>query len=463
MKHNYHFFNYLAAFFLLLPFMSHAQLSLRAQTDAYSDSVNYVPNDSNTYSYSGGRTGMPAYAGYYTWQYQGKCDTMYTRNHNSLNNRYYISSRYFQTFDANNNLLAHFDQAYDTNFHVYLYSDRIHYTYDANNNQVSILTETWTSQYGWQNNSRNGFAYDANNNMLTDTTWYYDATSHWVPSYLTINTYDNHHDLTSTTAKSWDPVANNWVNSQKTVSYFNAGFKADSTILSTWDTSLGWQAYQRDVYTYNAANSILSDTTYYWDTGQLYYSTLNSYAYNGTNDCIGQTIYSWSSNSWSEYEDYINTYDNSHNLLTSISQYFNVNSSLSIYTYNNYNQILTYTTEGWDSSTNSWVQSMGSMQSRYYYESPLAVTNLQPGSISLNIYPIPAGKILNVDINWNTVEQATATIYDMNGRIWKQWNASSSAATYHAGISVSNLPPGNYFIAINSSDGQTSRQFSIVH
>jgi hypothetical protein len=89
---------------------------------------------------------------------------------------------------------------------------------------------------------------------------------------------------------------------------------------------------------------------------------------------------------------------------------------------------------------------------------PTAVQNILTQS-QFNLFPNPAKDLLNVDLNLSeTAENATVTMFDINGRIIEQHNYSN-VKQQNIQFNVANLSAGFYFVRIQSELGVQTKEF----
>jgi len=76
-----------------------------------------------------------------------------------------------------------------------------------------------------------------------------------------------------------------------------------------------------------------------------------------------------------------------------------------------------------------------------------------------NLFPNPAKDLLNVDLNLTeTAENATVTMFDINGRIIEQLNYSN-VKQQNIQFNVANLSAGFYFVRIQTENGVQTKEF----
>jgi hypothetical protein len=130
--------------------------------------------------------------------------------------------------------------------------------------------------------------------------------------------------------------------------------------------------------------------------------------------------------------------------------------------YNTDNQPLTYLSASWDSS-GLWVFNNTDNITTYYYahDSATRVANVSNLN-NLQLYPVPAQNVLNINMTWNAPQAFTVAIIDVQGRVLRQWNESATG-NYSKSIPVADLATGNYFLAIKNGTTNTARQFTVAH
>jgi hypothetical protein len=213
----------------------------------------------------------------------------------------------------------------------------------------------------------------------------------------------------------------------------------------------------------------------------------------------------WNGAAWTPATMYTNTYDTSGNMINTLYQTYDspsaswINNTLNSYSnfvtgthnpqmsllqtwdttgggrwdnirqftnaYNSYNQLTSSTGESWN-IVGEFEFALNDPMTNYYYEtystSNVSVKNVAGNGNEVNIYPVPAHNMLHVDLNWQVAQAATITIYDVQGRVIRQWDAPGGTQ-YFSAVSVDNLATGTYFVKINGTQSQVVKQFVIAH
>lgn len=217
--------------------------------------------------------------------------------------------------------------------------------------------------------------------------------------------------------------------------------------------------YQLLTYMYNASGQLDSVYSHAGSPGNWMLTMKTFYDYDINQNLITKRIEELSAGIWAPYNRTIYTYDTSHNLLTAeqangyAMAYKNVYKYY--YTYNSYNQVTLFYMEEWDSNTSTWVDFItgmdpGPRRSYFYYELyyPSGIDEIRQDKISINVYPNPASSFITLEFSTQPSKSFTASIYDIQGRLYRQWN-ENSPGKYKRSIPVDNLPAGNYIIKLS--------------
>ncbi|HXS35716.1 MAG TPA: T9SS type A sorting domain-containing protein [Flavipsychrobacter sp.] len=437
---------------------------LIALTSCAYDGTIYSPQDSGTYSYSMGRGIGPNGHG---WLY----DLNHVYAYNNTTSKYSNSSLTTQTFDAKNNLSTVLVQSWDTSSSSWANVEKDIIGYDADNNATSYTGQAWNpSTKSWQNSSEQLSTFDSKNNMINRTLQRWDIpSSSWVGFEKFVYAYNSSNKLTTYSLQSWDTTSKSWAT--YSITYYRYDMSnndlADSVV--NWNKATSsWTNYDLDLYTYNSANKVLTQIHQQWYLG----AWLNYQDYLFTYDTSGyetsQTWQKWVKGAWLNNVNFIYNRDASHINYQFIYQNWDtvtnswLNATKAATTDNTYNQPLIETDYEWDAGSSKWVSNIGDRSTRYYYETYTTSVGAMNTGGSIKIYPSPANSILDIDIKWDEVQTGIIAIYDMQGRLWHQWQTANGVA-YHNSISVAQLPAGNYILKIRGENGQLADRFSVMH
>jgi hypothetical protein len=380
--------------------------------------TSFIPVDSTTYSYTFGRGGVLN---------QEEMDDNFVRFDESYTYRYdpllgYVNRYHrFQSFNSVNDAKIYTYQNWNTENNAWTDSARLLYTYSGT---PAILVKTmfqiwynhmWTDHVEYDNlYDNNGlrrmasliyrmyFNYDNNGNVIErEDSSYSLSTFSWHKSQRLLFTYNITNNLSSYIVQQW--TSGNWVNDEK-YEYVLNGASIAEIIVYNWDNN-NWEFSGKDVFSYDANQNKTSDEWQYWDEASSSFKS----------------------------------------------------ASREVWTYDSYNQPLTYRSETYEPSTSSWASTTDDFLYRYYYQAfnPASVPDVMDKDISLKLFPQPANNALTVEIG-KDMSNYTISVLDIYGKEIRHINAHSKSNV----IDVANLSSGIYFVRINS---QIARQFVVAH
>ncbi|WP_276132248.1 T9SS type A sorting domain-containing protein [Polluticoccus soli] len=280
--------------------------------------------------------------------------------------------------------------------------------------------------------------------------------------------------------------ANMWTNDvTSTISYlpnvtsmesqfYKAAFVYDASarLVETIDSQSSgngiWQKNEKHTYEYSG-KSVTKHFLYEWSNQQS--SWLNKknwqYGYNNDNDLIYKIEQEWNGVSWVNIAKHEYSYDGNHNMATDLLKKWDnslgvyVDASREIWNYNIQNLPELITTSTWNGS--SWIYTNSDQQYRLYYENFFPADVKQVVSVNeLNIYPVPATYVVNVNLTLNSSEDILVSLYDMKGSTL--YSASHHSATdLRIAIPVASLSTGTYFLRVVGSNTNVARSIVVQH
>ncbi len=401
------------------------------------DGSNYVYYDSMAMSYFGTRSGDLTHL----LKYDNAVDYLYNTTTSIFDNRI----KRTQTFDANNNITTLREMMWSTATSSWVNSYNYIFTYDASNNRQTLVTQQWnTSSMSWDNLYKNLYTYDAANNQLTNITQAWSsATSTWENSTKESNAYNAANKITQTVRQSWNGISSSWDNDYRISNTYDANNNMITLLKENWNTiTSAWDKYYKHTNTFGPSNEELTDLLQYWNSATS----------------------TWDNNGMTFFRDFTGAAGNLYKTMVTTTW----NTSTSVfdssrryqYTYNNYDQTLTFFRDSWNIG-GFWQATGSDYGSAYHYEEyATQVKGLTAQNGTANIYPVPAKNVLNIDLNWDEAQPFTISIIDLQGRVSRQWQVTSTAS-YKTAVSVADLPFGTYIIKIDGSKGQVIKQLII--
>lgn len=326
--------------------------------------------------------------------------------------------------------------------------------FDTENKITSLRYAIWhNATQAWKDSARYLYKYIAGTKKIEESLfqlWVGGTWSHNVPSTLTYNgnyvisinsnaysatyAYDANNNIISITDQVSQHGTGSLYNNERKTYTYNTDNEVDTYTLEQWDnTNNRWVFVRKFEYAYNFKN-IIESKEYVFDTGNWTLYARHLYTYNVLNNKTSEIIQLWNGSSFVNHTNETCTY-NTANLLESI------------------------TLTSWDAATATWKQQTGNTQMRYYYEyyAPTSILNTTAGNTDIQLYPVPASNVLNINLNRNIIAPVTYSISTITGSIVKKWTATGSTNTM-----VDALPSGSYILNAQSDDLSITKQFSIA-
>lgn len=379
------------------------------------------PSDSNTYTYSMGR------GGWLNDEYQDNFVNFETSNTYvyDITTGQYINKMYrFQDYHASGKPLTYTMQVWRPSTNNWRDSARFQYSY--NNNFSRLETTMFQIWYGAM--STNHVIY---NNI-------YDAANRVVEMNSTVYKMELSYDLGGNLSERKD---------QK------------------WAQATGWDYSLKMNFTYDVSGHIAHYIEANWDGLNWINTSKYELSFSG-NDMTTQTIYHWVNNTWQLAVKHTYTYDTQHNKLSDQLQVWDgasfMNATLFSWTYNSFNQPLTYESKTWNTPSNNWAYAKDDFSNHYYYQTynPTGIFD-KKAPIQLSAYPIPAHSVINLSIKQEKPLPLHISIHDTQGKLVQEEDIKNTSNGVQS-ISIEQLPTGQYFLKATTVDGIGALQFTVM-
>lgn len=419
-------------------------------TPADSTRFIYTATNRNTFNATDYMRGIIAY------------DTLYLYSGSSLQ----ISSRTYADYTSNNKLASVIDQDFNTQTLQYKTVAQTKYLYSGNDlryvislKEDPIIRTQDTSQMTW-------YDYDINGNIATVHVQRSDANGNLMNHYRNSYTYNSNNQLL--TKLEENPINNTLDSITRYTYHYNTTGDRDTTWVEIFDA-------------YNTR------------TWRLAYRDVNQYDNNGKLVLELQQSYNSSTNSWTEYTRATSFYDPQDRKLTVHYDHFDqfsltfvpVNRDTIIYTsnpntvqhllqdydknsgtytneikrdtsFNAHDQITSTAFSYWDSTATIWKLND---HSKYYYSFPLSITETKANSIECQLYPNPATSFITVSSTTLNEGDFNIYIYDVSGRLVSKVQGNG---IINKTIPVAHLSNGQYLMELNTEQGNTAKQFTVL-
>lgn len=353
-------------------------------------------------------------------------------------------------------------------------SDAVNYQYDCD--------ERLIAEVGGKPINRVLQEYNTSNKITRITYGVYNDTTQQFDRYndTTINVYDVHNNLVeeqrhSSNRKMWYDGNNNMVKS-----VYQHFYPASPTIVST------------DTLVYNIANQLVYKHT---SSNTSVDEAVDSLKYDGSGKLAEHiTLQKRQSGIWRVYIKYQFQYNSNGSPSISWSMMYDTTGALlgtwrDSVAYNNNGDIVSRVGQELDPvgglidkamQTYAYNQNGYPIMWRYYVLTPApavlheevlffyeqyvrteGIANRSVLDAILQLYPVPSNGVLNVNVQFKRMQASTIAIYDMQGRMLKQYTAQAAERVSRT-ILTDDLPAGMYQLVVNGKEGSVAKAFNVV-
>lgn len=329
----------------------------------------------------------------------------------------------------------------------------------------------------WQIESRGAGTYDAQGNPLTMVYEEFDGAM-WDTTLKYINTYQNgklaSETLYANQGVGLEPVVKTlysynaqgledtvetqmyfsaWVGMEKNVYTYNAAGLVLSNTTISGDFLGGWELTEQTVYTYNQRNHLINEESKLWNGTSWGNDSRTGYQVSAVGQVLDYLVEVWDGMNWNEDKQVINFYDFYHpeQLDSTVEQHklngnwVNVSSTANSFDSNG-NHTLSRNFS-WNGGSWSLVE-----ESRMYYEQYNGPTGIgyEPLKLEgLSVYPNPVVSVATFNFTAERDGAAALAIFDLAGRqifaIGVQSTVGSNTIHWDAG----SQPAGTYIYKLN--------------
>lgn len=319
------------------------------------------------------------------------------------------------------------------------------YDYNSKSQFYRKTGQTWDIAISnWEDFNKDSILFNSSDQPVEIQYFLWDKTgSYWRPYKKKLLAYDITSFLESEIEQGYDPGSSSWINGQRNLYTYNSGGLILDNMTQFWDaTSSSWNNYQLTSYIRDVSDNIITDTRALWNKDSSKF--------------IG-TI------------RYLNTYNTGNNLVSSISQNWDMllnewqQNQLDSFAYNGYNQ-LTYYTYFTEWSGSKWEHRKEDQAFVYYYENHTSskVETTQK-KISGRIYPVPCRNVLYYQLEQEGEKTETrASVFDLQGKMMTCWTISAGQVL-QGHIDTDKFPSGQYILQVRNDKGTLfQQQFQVI-
>lgn len=226
------------------------------------------------------------------------------------------------TYDANNNMTSSISQMWDTATFSWQNGYKHLYQYDGSNHLVMQVNQNWVAGSGiWANTSADSFTYSSTGKMLAHILQYWNAG--WLNNMQYVYTYDASNNNTSRLQQSWHGGA--WTYGQQDFYSYSSGNDMLSALSVQWNnTGTACDTLTLQAYTYNSTHDKITELDQYWQSGWNN-SASAMYSYDGNHNLVVDSLQKWdnTTSTFINTQRDLFTYNSYNQLLTQVTENWN--------------------------------------------------------------------------------------------------------------------------------------------
>lgn len=338
------------------------------------------------------------------------------------------------------------------------------YTYSGNQ-IVGKTSQKWEDD--WVNYMKYDLTYNESGKLtkVWIQKWEDDA---WKDQNAHLHEYDEDGNHIQTIVQN--ELEGEMENFTKTENEFNESHRKIKVTTYSW-TAGAWKPVQQFTHTYTDAGNLESALTKIYSGTDWQNQTRYSFTYNETHHLEEFLQEKFVLDEWQNESKAIYHYNENFQAEYAINQSWDIGSSewLNItkarIAYNDDQIPFKLWTEKWVDDT--WKTNNISIRYTYFFDT-YTETQVPDTDIVDNwlLYPNPAYDIIYLETQFKQPTDFILTIFDISGKEWRNLNSSFKCKTnlkttgyYKSSIRIHDLPPGTYFLELNTNQGSVSRTF----
>ena len=243
---------------------------------------------------------------------------------NWMENSWKMTYRTTNNYNSNGNLINDFDEEWNDETKIWKKIMIDIHTLNPDGTIKETLTEAWNDESNeWEATSKTVYTYNASKEILTETSQIFFDT--WIDYIKDIYTYDSNGKLTSMVIQSLDMFSGMVLkNSSQSLFSYNEDGTEKQIVDQIWNSLNQWEDESRTINTYNNSKQLISDLSENWvnNTWVNDSKSTNTYNANGT---LKETIEEeWEEGNWIKKGKAIYSFNAKGDMESMVSQDWNI-------------------------------------------------------------------------------------------------------------------------------------------
>lgn len=333
---------------------------------------------------------------------------------NWMENSWKMTYRTTNNYNSNGNLINDFDEEWNDETKIWKKIMIDTHTLNPDGTIKETLTESLNDDSNeWEATSKTVYTYNASKEILTETSQIFWDT--WIDFTKDIYTYDSNGKLTSLVLQSLDMLSGMVLkNSSKSLFSYNEDGTEKQIVDQRWNPLNQWEDESRTTNTYNNSKQLISDLSENWVDNTWVNDSKSTNTFNANGTLKESIVEEWEEESW-------------------------IKKGKAVYSFNSKDEMESMVSQSWNTTLNQWENEM---RIRFDYATGIQLVD-QEGNAS-KVYPNPF--IDQLTIENRELSDSRIEVFNSTGQLVSSFKTNKSVTTMDMG----SLKKGIYFMKIRS-------------
>lgn len=334
---------------------------------------------------------------------------------NWMENSWKSSFRITNNYDSNGHLINDYDEEWNGETNIWEKITTNTHTLNPDGTIKETLSAFWDEDTNeWETVSKTLYSYTASKEILTETSQIFWDT--WIDFTKDTYNYDPNGKLASMVTQTMDLLSGMALkNSSQTLYSYNEDGTEKQIVDQIWNSLNQWEDESRTTNTYNNSKQLISDLSENWvnNTWVNDVRTTNTFNANGTfNESIEEM---WENGNW-------------------------IKNAKAIFDFNANGDIVIVVSQAWNTTLNQWEN-----ETRIRFDYTTGIQSVQMADNYSKVYPNPF--IDQLTIENRELSDSRIEVFNSNGQLVSSFKTNKSVTTLNMG----SLEKGVYFMKIRSA------------
>lgn len=337
---------------------------------------------------------------------------------NWMENTWEMTYRSTNNYNSSGNLTDDFDEEWNDGTNIWEKVIVNTHTLNPDGTIKETLTDAWSDESNeWETASKTLYTYNASKEILTETSQIFWDT--WIDYSKDTYTYDSNGKLTSMVTQTMDLLSGMVLkNSSQTLYSYNDDGTEKQIVNQIWNILNQWEDESRTTNTYNNSKQLISDLSENWVNNAWVNDSKSTNTYNANGTLKETTEEKWEEGNW-------------------------IKNGKAIYSFNAKGDMESMVSQSWNITLNQWENEM---RIRFDYTTGIQYVDLA-GNDS-KVYPNPFNDQLIIENR--ELSDYRIDVFNSTGQIVSTFKTNKLVTNLNMG----SLKKGVYFMKIRSPQNE---------